>query len=229
MPKLTFTLQLSSLILLLMVVSCSHTKPTTGIAIATANSGLMKNHLAPFPVYLTETLEPRTELEKKYSSDIFVVHMGHLLKPQYTKEQNEKTLSSLKDYGVNLVNLTLEDIAIADAQGIKFENYDQTFLNSTVIDLSQDNLVSGKNIVAYDVHNGVAFIGLSDSKLDKSLPKEKFIISDYVLSILKVKKTALKTATPTTINSFVLIHNLGADINEVMERLPPSFINSLAD
>lgn len=226
MLKKTFLFQV---IILFVMVSCSHTKPNTGISIATASSGLMKNHIVPFPVYLTETLEPRAVLEKKYSADVFIVHTGHILKPNLTKEQNEKTLSSLKNYGINLVNLTLEDFAIAEAQGIDFENYDQTFLNSSVIDITQDNLALGKNIESYDVHNGIAFIGLSDSKLDKKLPKEKYIISDYVLSILKVKKSALKTATPTTINSFILIHNLGSEINEVMERLPPSFINSLAD
>lgn len=226
MLKPTFVLQL---ILLVVMVSCSHTKPTSGISIATATTGLMKNSIAPFPVYLTDTLETRAEIEKKYSSDIFIVHIGHILKPNMTKAQNEKTLASLKDYGFNLINLTIEDIAIAAEQGINFEQYDQTFLNATVYDLSQDRLVSGKNIVSYDVHDGVGFIGLSDNKLDKNLHQEKFIITDYVLSILKVKKTALKTATPTTINSFILVHNLGAGINEVMERLPPSFINSLAD
>lgn len=226
MLKLTFVLQL---LLLMLAVSCSHNKPTSAISITTATTGLVKNHIIPFPVYLTETLESRAELEKKYSSDLFIIHIGHILKPDFSKEQNEKTLASLKDYGINLINLTLEDFAIAEAQGINFEDYEQTFLNSSVIDLTQDNLALGKNIVSYNVHEGIAFIGLSDDRLNKKLPNEKFIISDYVLSILKVKKTALKTATPTTINSFVLIHNLGAGINEVMERLPPSFINSLAD
>ncbi len=226
MLKLTYVL---SLLFLALVVSCSHSKSSNGVSIVTATSGLMKNHLAPYPIYLTETLQPRAELEKKYSSDLFIIHLGHLLKANLNKAQNENTLASLKLYGINLVNLTLEDFTIAEAQGIRFENYDQVFLNSTVVDLTQDNLVLAKNIIPYDVHNGIAFIGLSDSNLDKSLPKEKYIISDYVLSILKVKKTALKTATPTTINSFVLIHSLGTGINEVMERLPPSFINSLTD
>jgi hypothetical protein len=226
MLKLTFLLQL---IILVTMVACSHSKPTSGISIATASTGLMKNHIVPFPVYLTDTLEKRSELEKKYSSEVFIVHTGHILKSNLTKEQNEKTLSSLKDLGINLVNLTLEDFSIAEAQGIDFENFDQNFLNSSVIDITQDNLVTGKNIVSYDVHNGIAFIGLSDTKIDKKLSKEKYIVSDYVLAILKVKKTALKTATPTTINSFILIHNLGSGINDVMERLPPSFINSLAD
>lgn len=226
MLKLTYVL---SLLFLVLVVSCSHSKSSKGVSIATATSGLMKNHLASFPIYLTETLQPRAELEKKYSSDLFIIHLGHLLKPNLTKEQNEKTLASLKSHGFNLVNLTLEDFAIAEAQGIRFEDYEQTFLNSTVVDLSQDNLALAKNIIPYDVHNGIAFIGLSDNNLEKSFPQAKYIISDYVLSILKVKKTALKTATPTTINSFILIHSLGNGINEVMERLPPSFINSLTD
>lgn len=227
MLKMTFLLQL---LLLLLVVSCAHHQQPEGpISITSATNGLMKNHIAHFPVYLTDKLEARADLEKKYSSDLFIIHTGHILKSNFTKEQNEQALASLKNLGINLVNLTLEDFATAEAQGIDFEKYDQTFLNSSVIDITKDNLVEGKNIVAYNVHEGIAFIGLSDKILDKKIPNEKFIISDYVLSVLKVKKAALKVATTTTIQSFVLIHNLGNKINEVMERLPPSFINSLAN
>jgi hypothetical protein len=178
---------------------------------------------------LIDELENKAELEKKLARSLFIIHTGHILKPNLAKEENEKSLTKLSSLGIDLVNLTLEDFVIAESQGIDFENYNQTFLNSSVVDLNKDTLAAGKNIVSYNVHEGVAFIGLSDTKLDKKLPKEKFIISDYVLSILKVKKTALKTATPTTINSFILIHTLGSEINEVMSRLPPSFINSLAD
>ncbi len=215
------------LILLVVLFSCSHAPTERGITIASASSGLMKNQIASFPVYLTDTLEGRTSLEKKYSNDVFIIHTGHILKPNLSKAQNEKNLETLSSLGIDLVNLTLEDFVIAEAQGIDFEKYNQTFLNSSVIDLNLDALATGKNIVSYDIHKGVAFIGLSDKKLDKKLSQEKYIISDYVLSILKVKKTALKTATPTTINSFVLIHTLGSEIKSVMERLPPSFINSM--
>jgi hypothetical protein len=226
MKKIAFIFSLLTLILL---TSCSHNKLNNGISISTATNGLMKNHIVPFPIYLMDTIEERKKLEKKFSPNIFIVHTGHILRPELSKGENEKLLSSLEDKGINLVNLTLEDFVVAEAQGINFENYKQTFLNSSVVDLNQDNLATAKNIVSYDVHNVVAFIGLSDNKLDKKLPKEKYIISDYVLSILKVKKAALKTATPTTINSFIIVHTLGAEINEVMGRLPPSFINSLAD
>lgn len=218
-----------SVMLLSVLFSCSHTPSNSGISITTATTGLMKNHIAPFPIYLTETMEERGTLEKKYTKDLFIVHTGHVLKPNLTKAQNEKILENLSSLGINLVNLTLEDFAIAEAQGINFENYNQTFLNSSVVDLNLDNLATGKNIHSYEVHDGIAFIGLSDKILDKKLSNEKYLISDYVLSILKVKKTALKSANPATINSFVIIHKLGAGINEVMERLPPSFINSLAE
>ena len=81
---------------------------------------------------------------------------------------------------------------------------------------------------AFAIHDGVAFIGLSDQLIDQNLPREKYIIDDYVLSVLKVKKIALKKAEPTPLRSFVIIHTLGSEINEVMERLPPNFINSKA-
>ncbi|MGZ3787488.1 MAG: hypothetical protein ACXVLQ_03145 [Bacteriovorax sp.] len=215
--------------LLITLFSCSHTKTQNAVSIASATTGLMKNHIAPFPVYLTDTLEDRSALEKKYTSGLYIIHTGHILKPNLSKDENEKTLSSLKGLGINLVNLTLEDFVIAESQGINFENYDVTFLNSSVIDLNLDSLATGKNIVPYDAHEGIAFIGLSDSKLDKKLSKEKYLISDYVLSILKVKKEALKAASPAPVNSFIIVHTLGPEINEVMGRLPPSFINSLAD
>lgn len=214
---------------LLTLFSCSHQKTESTVSIALANQGLMKNHIVPYPVYITDQLELRADLEKKFSKDLYIIHTGHILKPNFTKEQNENILASLKNYGMNVVNLTLEDFAIAEYQGINFENYPQTFLNSSVVDITKDNLVEGKNILTYNVNEAIAFIGLSDKKVDKKIPNDKFIVSDYVLSVLKVKKSALKTATPTTIKSFVLIHNIGNEINEVMERLPPSFINSLAD
>ena len=100
-----------------------------------------------------------------------------------------------------------------------------------MVDLNLDALATAKNIVPFDVHDGMAFIGLSDSTLDKKLiqKKEKFIINDYVLSILKIKKAAQKANASQPISSYIIIHTLGGEINEVMERLPPSFINSLAD
>jgi hypothetical protein len=221
------------LVTLSFICSCSHQPSDTGISIVTATSGLMKNRQAPFPVYLTNAPVNRTDLEKKYSSDVFIVHTGHILKPELSKAENEKNLEALSSLGINLVNLTLEDFVIAESQEINFENYKQAFLNSSVIDLNLDALATAKNIHSYEEHGGMAFIGLSDSKIDKKLlqekSKEKYIINDYVLSILKVKKTALKNAAPSSNHSFIIIHTLGADINEVMARLPPSFINSLAD
>ncbi len=217
------------ILLCLLGTSCSHTKKQETYAITTANLGIMKNHLAPFPVYLMDHFESRTELEKKYSKDIFVIHTGHLLKANLSKSENEKTLNSLAERGINLINLTLEDFIIADRQGIKFEKYPQAFLNSTIIDINQDSLVNNANIRPYFLIDDVAFIGLSDDKVSKSLSREKFIIDDYVLAILKVKKTASAATLRHPIKSFIVIHNIGEKIDEVMSRLPPSFLNSLAN
>lgn len=221
------------IIFLLLLTSCSHRPAEQGVSYIASTSGLMKNSSAPFPVYLTDTLVSRSEIEKKNPSDVFIIHTGHILKPNLSKVENEKTLESLSSMGINLINLTLEDFIIADAEGINLESYNQTFLNSSVIDLNTDALVTGKNIVSYDPHEEIAFVGLSDNKFDSKFSKERFIISDHVLSILKVKRAALypdsKTSSTSKIHSFILVHSLGNEINEVMTRLPPSFINSLAD
>ena len=135
---------------------------------------------------------------------------------------------------LDIVNLTIEDFVIADSQGISFDKYSQQFLNSSVVDLNEDSFIKKANINSYIVHNGVALIGLSDKKLDKKFPMEKFLVSDYALAVLRAKKAAIKESnTPDNLdnplNSFVIVHTIGADINEVMERLPSNFINSLAN
>ncbi|MFA6236836.1 MAG: hypothetical protein WC635_05860 [Bacteriovorax sp.] len=214
----------------MLLTSCARQPVNKGVSFSSASTGLLKNNLAPFPIYLTDKMESREALEKKYSDDLFLVHTGHVLKPNLDKAANEKNLSSLSEQGFNLVNLTLEDFVIADSQGINFEQFvDVPFINSSVIDLNIDNLATARNISSNVVVDGIAFIGLSDAKIDKKLTKEKYIINDYVLAILKVKKAALNENDPETLRSFIIIHNLGNKINDVMIRLPPSFINSLAD
>ena len=218
------------LFLILTLYSCSHTSAPNNVSFSVASSGLLKNNLAPFPILLTDKVEPRIDLEAKYSSkELFIIHTGHLLNPTLKKEENENKLKSLEGKGIDLINLTLEDFITADSQGIRFEDYNQLFLNSSVVDLNTDTLATAKNILPYDVHGGMAFIGLSDNKIDKNLTKDKYIINDYVLSILKIKKIALQATAIKPVSSFIIIHTLGSEIDEVMERLPPSFINSMTD
>ncbi|RPJ71181.1 MAG: hypothetical protein EHM20_14840 [Alphaproteobacteria bacterium] len=217
-------------LLAFIVTSCSHQKRAAGMSLTTASSGLIKNHIASFPIYLTGKIEKRVSLEKKYSQNVFIIHTGHVLKANLSKIENENTLMALAAEGYNLINLSLEDFAVANAQGIDFENFENlSFINSSVIDLNRDDLATAKNITPFFSHEEVTFIGLSDTKLDKKLTHEKFILSDYVLSVLKAKKQALNTAAPNSFNSFIIVHTLGSEINDVMVRLPPSFINSLAN
>lgn len=218
------------LLLALIISSCAHKKVATGVSITSASNGLMKNSGAEFPVYLTDKIENREALAEKFADDLFLIHTGHVLKPNLSKAENEKNLEALSENGFNLVNLTLEDFIIAENQKINFETYEQiNFLNSSVIDVNLDGLATAKNILPSVLQGEVAFIGLSDATLDKKLNKDKFIINDYVLAILKVKKAALKEAAPDSLKKFIIVHTLGSEINEVMVRLPPSFINSLAN
>lgn len=214
------------ILLVLIITSCSHQKRAPGISITSASSGLVKNEIAAFPIYLTGKIEKRSALEKKHSQDVFIIHTGHVLKPNLSKAENENNLQALASEGYNLINLTLEDFVVANAQGINFETYETlSFVNSSVVDLSLDDLATAKNIMPFYSVEGVIFIGLSDAKLDKKLTHEKFILSDYVLSVLKAKKQALKNASPDSFNSFIILHTLGSEINDVMVRLPPSFTN----
>ncbi|MEA9355177.1 hypothetical protein SHI21_03150 [Bacteriovorax sp. PP10] len=219
---------------LVMLASCSSAQKRNSVSISTASSGLVKNHDLTFPLYLTDKIESRSEVAAKISDNVFIVHTGHILKANATKEQNEATLQSLLGKGVDVVNLTIEDFIIADSQDISFDKYPQQFLNSSVVDLNEDNFIKKANINPYIIHEGVALIGLSDKKIDKKFSMDKFLVSDYVLAVLRARKSALKDASvdanpASPLRSFVIVHTIGADINEVMERLPPNFINSLAD
>lgn len=231
MRKNLSLLLLASLVLF---TSCSSNKKRNSVSISTASSGLVKNSDISFPLYLTDKIEKKSDIEAKTNSNVFIVHTGHILAASATKAQNEATLESLTGKGVDVVNLTMEDFIIADAQDISFEKYPQQFLNSSVVDLNEDNFIKKANVNPYIIHEGVALIGLSDKKLDKKLSMDKFLVSDYVLAVLRARKSALKDASvdanpASPLRSFVIVHTIGADINEVMERLPPNFINSLAN
>lgn len=230
MIKINFFL----IVLILTFTSCSGNKKKNTVSISTASSGIVKNSNLDFPLFLTDKIEQKEEVISKTSSDVYIVHTGHLLKANVTKAQNEAILDSLTGKGIDIVNLSIEDFIIADQQEISFEKYPQKFLNSSVVNLNEDNIIEKSNITPYVIRDGVAIIGLSDKNIDKLLSMEKFLVSDYVLAILRARKAALKDATAASnpekpLHSFVIIHTMGADINEVMERLPPNFINSLTD
>lgn len=196
--------------------------------------GLFKNDSLKFPLYLADKIESKEQIQKSYGSNVFIVHRGHLLKASATKEENEAVLKSLEGKGIDVVNLSMEDFIISDQQQISLENYSQFFLNSSVVNLNEDNVVAKPNISSFVIYEGVAFIGLSDQVVDTNLVTEKFLISDYVLAILRAKKAALKhnslrKSTQPKIQSFVIVHSRGSEINEIIERLPPNFLNSLAD
>lgn len=219
---------------MLVVTSCSSNKKKNSISISSASTGLVKNNNISFPLFLTNKIEARSAVADKTGDNVFIVHTGHLLKANATKAQNQAVLESLTGKGIDVVNLSIEDFIIADQQEIALDKYPQQFLNSSVVDLNEDNIVNRTNIAPYIIHDGVALIGLSDKNIDKLLSMDKFLVSDYVLAILKARKAALKdpaaTANPEKpLTSFVIIHTMGSDINEVMERLPPNFINSLAN
>lgn len=228
------TLSLFLLSSLVLFTSCSSNKKRNSVSISTASSGVLKNHDISFPLYLTDKVEKKSDVEAKTNSSVFIVHTGHILSASATKAQNMSTLESLTGKGIDVVNLTIEDFIIADSQEISFDKYPQQFLNSSVVDLNEDNFIKKTNINPYIIHEGVALIGLSDKKIDKKLSMEKFLVSDYVLAVLRARKSALKDASvdanpATPLRSFVIVHTIGSDINDVMERLPPNFINSLAD
>lgn len=220
----------------LLAISCSSVKKdVNSVAITPASLGIIENSIMPFTLYLTDKIESRADVERKTNSNVFIVHVGHLLKANFSKKENEAILESLAGKGINAVNLTIEDFTIADNQEIFFEKYPQQFLNSSVVDLNEDYIISRPNIAPFIIHQGVALIGLSDKKREKIPNAEKFLVSDYVLSILRARKAAIKenTIRPNPefpLASFVLVHTLPAnEIQGVLDRLPPNFVNSLTN
>jgi hypothetical protein len=212
----------------LLLNSCSHESPIKNASITSIGLGIYQNSILPFPLFLTEKLDVSKAPPKS-----IIIHVGHFLKSNNSNEENLKTLGQMSEVGFHLVNLTLEDMAIVNEQKINLYNFPKLiFINSTVSDFSNEAMTFEneeynklKNVVPYYVLNDIAFIGLSDNRIDSSLNIDSLIINDYVYSILKVKREIKNQ----DIKSFILIHNMKDSMPDIMERIPPSFINSLAN
>jgi hypothetical protein len=208
------------ILLFLLLSSCSHQTKTGTISISTSSIGLVKNQYLSNPIYINSNLD-----DQKVPQDALRIHPGHFLSIKNTKIENEKILSMLEQLNFHLVNLSLEDIAVAETQEIKFEKYKKLiFINSTVLDTSMDDLYKKTNVLPYYAMEEVVFIGLSDNQYIKPLNTNRFLINDNVYSVLKIKKQTREKKY----KSYILIHHLGNEITDIMNRLPPTFIDSLA-
>jgi hypothetical protein len=208
-------------LVIVVLTSCSHESNRSTVTISSATKGLIKNVAISAPLYITNSLD-----EKDIPSDALKIHQGHFLSVKNTKDQNVSILKKLEEDKFHLVNLSLEDIAILESQEIKLTDFKKLiFLNSTISDVTRDDLYANTNVLPYYIFEDAVFIGLSDHVVDKKLNTSRFLFNDYVFSILKIKKVT----KDKTFKSYIIIHNLGSEINEIMDRLPPTFINSLAN
>lgn len=219
MLKLNFSL---IVLIILIFAGCSHQSSRTTFTIAPAAKGLIKNSNLGFPILITQNL-----IEKEIPKDALLIHQGHFLKKSNSKDLNESIIHQFEENNFHLINLSLEDLAIVQEQGIHLNQFRKLiFLNSTISEVSKDQLYSEDNVVPYYIYNDIVFIGLSDKILTSNTSIDNLLVNDYVFSILKIKKSSKEKNA----KSYILIHNLSStEINEIMDRLPPAFINSLAD
>ena len=230
---------LLSTLLLTILVSCSSTQ-TPMAPITPAANGLMTGKNLSFPLLLTKEIKTKEEIIKETSDDVFIIYIGHLLDASKSKKENEKKLKELEKNDYDLVNLNIEDILIAEIQGLSFDHYKLSFLNSSVIDIKKDNLFRTKRVVPFVMYRDTVFVGLSDNQTTDSLLNNdltnSFIVNDYVLSILQARKLAMNDLKnlnkklgkkeQKNIKSFVIVHDLGTNMTEVMDRLPPHFLTN---
>ncbi len=209
------------LILFIFLVSCSHESKRKTVTVSTTSLGILTNEAISIPMLITNDIK-NTNTEEK----ILKIHQGHFLDASNKKEDNIKILTELENANFHLVNLSLSDIAIAEHQEIDFTQFKKLiFLNSTITDINRGDLYSNVNILPYYIFEDAVFIGLSDHKAAPAIPTNRFLFNDHVFSILKIKKVT----SDRQFKSYIIIHHIGDEINTIMDRLPPSFINSLAN
>ena len=212
---------LLSLLLFFTFTSCSHHEPNGKISVSSNSKGLVKNINLEHPMFITNNIN-----EENAPTEAIKIHQGHFLSINNSPAVNESILTTLENKNFHLVNLTLEDIAVAENQKINFENYKKLiFLNSTVTDTTRDDFYTKANVMPFYVLGDVVFMGLSDNTLDKKINNSRFLLNDYVFSILKIKRLTKNSH----FKSYILIHNLQSNIDSIMARLSPDFVNSLAD
>jgi hypothetical protein len=208
-------------IFLIFIASCSHESKRKTVTISTTSLGTFTNEAISLPMLITNEIKTSLTEEK-----ILKIHQGHFLGAKLSKEENIQILKDLENANFHLVNLSLSDIAIAEHQEIDLTQFKKLiFLNSTVTDINRGDLYSNINILPYYIFEDAVFIGLSDHVIDSSIPTNRFLFNDHVFSILKVKKVT----SDRQFKSYIIIHHINDEINTIMDRLPPSFINSLAN
>lgn len=224
-----------TLLLSIFLASCSSSKPRGSVSIVPISYGVVNGRDLTFSMYITDKVGTKEEMIKKTDENGLFIHVGHILKIEAAKTENIAALKAIEESGFHIVNLSLEDIMVANLQEINLEQFKLKFLNTSVVDINEDDIFKAKNVSPFIVHEGAAILGLSDDKLSPKLEAEKFIVSDYVLAILKARKDLTaqnkrdKKNPAPPIRSFLIVHSLGKDILSIMERLPPNFMSSLAN
>lgn len=234
-----FFVSLITVFTLLSFVSCASNSPEGTVSITTAQNGVFTGEQLSFPLYITDKNISKDDVKKEMGNDVLFVYQGPILDAKKTKEENLKSLALIKLNQYDLVNLNLEDLLVAKTQDINLDTTGLNFINTSIEDIKLDKTYRSKKVAPFALYKDVIILGLSGPKLSPDFINADVIneyhVGDYALSILKTRKEISLLTAPNPkkknkkeqlkIQSFIIIHDLGSDINDVTSRLPPYFMD----
>lgn len=212
--------------------SCSTSTPVSNFEKTEESVAIYTGDAIDFPV---KVLHQSTLANKNEDKDALVIYNDRIFSKTKSADENIKAFSAIEASSARYIILTVEDLAIIQAQNLKLDSSKLKFINTGIYSSHNDQVLKNKFIVPYIVHKDVVVLGLTKETAAAQEEDSDFYVADYALALLQTKAEVDKVFAKSTSKnkknekmkskSFLIIHDLGNGIDEIIERLPKHFIN----
>lgn len=217
-------------VILNLVWSCSSSTPVSNFEKSSESVAIYTGDAIDFPVRILHTGTLSDQIKDK---DTLVVYNDRIFSKDKSAQENTKAFQAIEASSAHYVILTVDDLAIIENQNLNFDKSKVKFINTGIYSSHNDQVLKNKFIVPYIVHKDVVVLGLTKETPALQDENSDFYVADYALALLQTKaevdkvfsKNKNKKNEKVKSKSFLIIHDLGSGIDEIVERLPKHFIN----
>lgn len=209
--------------------SCSSSSPISNFEKAEESVAIYTGDAIDFPIKI---LHANNVSDKINDKEALVLYNDRVFNKTKSAQDNIKAFHAIESSSVQYIILSSEDLAIIESQNLNFEKSKTKFINTGIYSSHNDQVLRNKFIVPYIIHKDAVVLGLTKETPAAQEENSDFYVADYALSLLQTKsevdkllKKNKKKNEKIKSKSFLIVHDLGNAIDEIIERLPRHFIN----